>query len=180
MDRGEQQRIKVVTHTRNLRTIPFIQSDDPENALDCEFGNTTEERILEHCEQSIENKELIRKVISKGWDLDRFIAEAAQVEDTNLQMKEMRKEEHNVVYKLQNTSEKRFDRRQDNNRQRQTMETNNQHSHDLCNYCGFRHESRRCPAYGKDCRSCGKRTILNQCVDYGTKRTINISKVEEE
>ncbi|CAC5366632.1 unnamed protein product [Mytilus coruscus] len=180
MDRGEQQRITVLTDTRNLtlllpslflalsrqkhldvaklvkereETIDCYVSRLRKKAHDCEFGNTTEERILEHCIQSIVNKELIRKAISKGWVLDRFIEEAAQVEDTNLQMKEMRKEE--VVYKVQNTFERRFDRRQDNNRKRQTMETNNQHSHDFCNYCGFRHESRRCPAYGKDCRSCG-------------------------
>ena len=29
MERGEPQRITVVTETRNLRTLPFNQSDDP-------------------------------------------------------------------------------------------------------------------------------------------------------
>jgi hypothetical protein len=48
-----------------------------------------EERILEQCIQSVDNKELIRKAISKGWELDKFIEEAAQIEGTNLQMKEM-------------------------------------------------------------------------------------------
>ena len=72
-------------------------------------------------------------------------------------MKEMRQEEPNGVYKVQNNFAKRADRKHDNIRQRQTMETNNQYSNDLCNYCGFHHESRRCPAYGKDCRACGKK-----------------------
>ncbi|CAG2249249.1 unnamed protein product [Mytilus edulis] len=269
MDGGEPQRITVVTETRNLRTIPFIQSDDPlstgkqwedwlegierefryfkitqpedkkdalliyggkelvrlekslknditagtdeydvlknkinkyflpkknkhhsryifskikpergemigcyvsrlrEKANDCEFGNTTEERILEHCIQNIENKELIRKAISKGWDLDKFIEEAAHVEDTTLHLKEMRKEEPNVVYKVQNTSERRFER---SNRPRRTMGTDNQRSQDLCNYCGFRHESRRCPAYGKDCRSCGKKNHFESMCRFRNKQ----------
>ena len=50
-----------------------------EKANDCEFGETMEERILEQCIQSVDNKELIRKAISKGWQLDRFIEEAAQI-----------------------------------------------------------------------------------------------------
>jgi hypothetical protein len=28
MDRGEPQRITVVTETRNLRTLPFVQNED--------------------------------------------------------------------------------------------------------------------------------------------------------
>jgi hypothetical protein len=39
-----------------------------------------EERILEQCIQSVDNKELIRKAISKGWELDKFIEEVAQIE----------------------------------------------------------------------------------------------------
>lgn len=141
-----------------------------EKANDCEFGNTTEERILEHCIQNIENKELIRKAISKGWDLDKFIEEAAHVEDTNLHLKEMRKEEPNVVYKVQNTSERRFERRQDSNRPRRTMGTDNQRSQDLCNYCEFRHEGRRCPAYGKDCRFCGKKNHFESMCRFRNKQ----------
>jgi hypothetical protein len=168
MDRGEPQRITVVTETRNLRTLLFVQIEDPlstgkqweewiegnerefryfritepvdkkdalliygskeivrlnkrlkneraeeldeyavlknkhharytflrtkqerrekigsyvsrlrEKANDCEFGETMQERILEQCIQSVDNKELIRKAISKGWALDKFIEEAA-------------------------------------------------------------------------------------------------------
>jgi hypothetical protein len=36
-----------------------------EKANDCEFGETVEEIILEQCTQSVNNKELIRKAISK-------------------------------------------------------------------------------------------------------------------
>jgi hypothetical protein len=48
------------------------------------------------------HKELIRKAISKGWELDKFIDEAAQIAGTNLQMKDMKIEEHGAAYKVQN------------------------------------------------------------------------------
>ena len=245
MDRGEPQRITVVTETRNLRTLPFVQNEDPlstgkqweewiegierefryfritepvdkkdalliyggkeivrlnkslkneraeeldeyavlknkldkyflpkknkhharytflrmkqergekigsyvsrlrEKANDCEFGETMEERILEQCIQSVDNKELIRKAISKGWELDKFIEEAAQIEDTNLQMKEMKIEEHGAVYKVQNNTNRRQDYRQ-----RPALGRNLQLSNAACSYCGFHHEGRGCPAYG--------------------------------
>jgi hypothetical protein len=55
-----------------------------EKGNDCEFGETMKETILEQCIQSVDNKELIRKAISKGWELVKFIEEAAQIEGTNL------------------------------------------------------------------------------------------------
>ena len=40
-----------------------------------------EERILDYFIQSIDNKKLIEKGISKTWDLTRFHAETSQTED---------------------------------------------------------------------------------------------------
>ena len=34
---------------------------------------------MEQCIQSVDNKELIRKATRKGWELDKFIEEAAQI-----------------------------------------------------------------------------------------------------
>ncbi|VDI57504.1 Hypothetical predicted protein [Mytilus galloprovincialis] len=189
MDRGESQQITVITETRNLRSQPFIQSDDQistgkhweewmesierefryfritepadkedaliiyggkdisrlerslrdegedqykvlknklnkyylpkknkhharylflkmkpfrdeytvtyvmrlrEKAHECEFEATCDERILEHCIQTITNQDLIKRAISKGWNLDKFVEEAGQMEDTCLQMKDMK------------------------------------------------------------------------------------------
>jgi hypothetical protein len=123
-----------------------------EKGNDCEFGETMKETILEQCIQSVDNKELIRKAISKGWELVKFIEEAAQIEGTNLQMKEMKIEEHGAVYKVQHNTNRRQDYRQ-----RPALGRNLQLSNAACSYCGFHHEGRGCPAYGKDCRSCGKK-----------------------
>ena len=39
-----------------------------EKAMKCEFGDTHDDRILEHIIQTIDNKPLIQKSINKGWD----------------------------------------------------------------------------------------------------------------
>ena len=58
----------------------------PEKAHDCDFDTNCDERILEHLMQTIENKSLIQKCISKSWTLSEFLAEAGQKEDNSLQM----------------------------------------------------------------------------------------------
>ena len=60
-----------------------------EKAKECEFGTTFDERILEHIIQTIDNKKLIEKAISKTWDLTRFLTEASQTEDIARQMRDM-------------------------------------------------------------------------------------------
>ena len=52
-----------------------------EKDYDCDFGDNTNERILEHLIQIIENEFLIQRCISKGWTLQQFLAEAGQTED---------------------------------------------------------------------------------------------------
>lgn len=84
----------------------------------------------------------------------------------------MKIEEHGAVYKVQNNTNRRQDYRQ-----RPALGRNLQLSNAACSYCGFHHEGRGCPAYGKDCRSCGKRTILRQGVEQDTNRMIN--KIKE-
>ena len=57
-----------------------------EKATDCEFGDTHDDRILEHIIQTIENKTLIHKSINKAWDLTQFLIEAAQMENIKRQV----------------------------------------------------------------------------------------------
>ncbi|CAG2243790.1 unnamed protein product [Mytilus edulis] len=195
MDRGEPQQITVITETRNLRSQPFIQSDDQistgkhweewmesierefryfritepadkkdaliiyggkdisrlerslrdeegededeytvtyvmrlrEKAHACEFEATCDERILEHCIQTITNQDLIKRAISKGWNLDKFVEEAGQMEDTCLQMKDMKGDPRDIGTFSANKIQ--------SNR-------SNYRAHDVeenCGYCGFDH-----------------------------------------
>ena len=60
-----------------------------EKAKECEFGDTFDERILEHIIQTIDNKKLIERAISKTWDLTRFLTEARQTKDIARQIQDM-------------------------------------------------------------------------------------------
>ena len=55
-----------------------------EKAIECEFGDTQDEIILEHLIQTIENQHLIQKCISKSWTLQQFLTEAGQIEDISI------------------------------------------------------------------------------------------------
>ena len=70
-----------------------------EKAHDCDFGTNNDERIVEHLIQTIENKMLIQKCISKSWTLTEFLTEAGQIEDISLQMRDMEisPEEHEIA-----------------------------------------------------------------------------------
>ena len=59
---------------------------------DCEFGEQTDDRILEHLVQTIKDNELIKRSIQKKWNLDQFLEEASQREDINQQVKDMKED----------------------------------------------------------------------------------------
>ena len=64
-----------------------------EKANDCEFESNADERILEHLIQTCQNRALIQKAINKKWNLSQFLAEAVQMEDTSLQIRDMKSTE---------------------------------------------------------------------------------------
>ena len=100
-------------------------------------------------------------------DLDIFIEQVAQIEDTNLQMKDMKIEEPNVVYKVQNNYEKRFDRRQekvDKNRQWKKINILI-----LCAIFVDFMNSGDVQCMEKIVDRAGKKPILNQCAETNRK-----------
>ena len=118
-----------------------------EKANDCEFEANCDERILEHLIQTTQNRSLIQKAINKKWDLTRFLTEAAQIEDTSLQISDMKIPQD--VKKLGRRFEKRHspkDKQSGKGKQ-------------PCGYCGqtgTHEEGKNCPAYGKKCMKCQK------------------------
>ncbi|CAG2215513.1 unnamed protein product [Mytilus edulis] len=60
-----------------------------ERAADCEFENQ-DDRILEHIIQTTDNESLIKKTINRKWTLDQMLQEVHQLEDTTLQIHDMR------------------------------------------------------------------------------------------
>ena len=55
-------------------------------------------------------------------------------------------------------------------RQRPALGRNLQPPNAACSYCGYHHEGRGCTAYGKDCRSCGKKNHFASMCRTGNKQ----------
>lgn len=126
-----------------------------EKAKECEFGATFDERILEHIIQTIDNKKMIEKAISKTWDLTRFLTEASQTEDIARQMKDMGSE--NVS--RENVSRVHSDLQDPKQQSSGSNETQRPGKKHKCQYCGLfgvHEKGKDCPAYGKKCHKCHK------------------------
>ncbi|VDI74096.1 Hypothetical predicted protein [Mytilus galloprovincialis] len=83
-----------------------------EKTHEYEFEASFEERILEYCIQTITNQDLIQRAISKGWNLDKFAVEAGQMEDTCLQMKDMKGDHRDIVCRAKQRKTERYDSQQ--------------------------------------------------------------------
>ena len=133
-----------------------------EKAKECEFEANYDDRILEHIIQTIENKTLIQKTISKKWDLAQFLTEASQIEDIARQIKDMKTAENGnpSISRVQSHSRnyKPANRKSFGRPQVSTEKRRQDHNHKpKCEYCGLSdaHEKgSNCPAYGKKCRKC--------------------------
>ena len=130
-----------------------------EKAKRCEFGEANDERILEHIIQTIDDKAIIQKTISKKWDLTQFLQEVSQIEDVNRQVMEMKthnNEGNNVarVGAYRPTSSRMRGSRTKYRKQNQSQECKTEQP---CSKCGYHHKgNNRCPAYGKQCSNCSK------------------------
>ena len=162
MEQGES----ITTYTARMR----------EKARDCEFGDQTDDRILEHLVQTVKDDDLIKKCIQKRWNLDQFIDEASQREDIGQQVKDM-KEEFKVAKIHQRTpnhprshrkgnAATRFQHKQRKPEDKQQARQGGKH----CDYCGradTHKPGQNCPAYGKQCLKCGKYNHIAVCCKGG-------------
>ena len=57
-----------------------------EQAVECEFGDNYEERILEQLIITVQNEKTIQKCIRKNWDLSELLRKADEEENISLQM----------------------------------------------------------------------------------------------
>ena len=124
-----------------------------EKAHDCEFTNE-DDRILEHIIQTTDNESLVKKTINKRWTLTDMLEEVHQLEDTSLQIHEMK---DSVSYTRDiarvDRQDSRFQQRDNRGNQYRNEERK------VCMFCGQYHSFRRreeCRAYGKQCNKCSK------------------------
>ena len=52
-----------------------------EQAVECEFGDNYEERILEHLIMTVKNEKIIQRCTSKNWDLSELFKKADEEEN---------------------------------------------------------------------------------------------------
>ena len=122
-----------------------------EKATGYEFANTSDDRILEHLIQTIENQILVQKCISKGWTLTKCLAEAGQIEDVSVQVQDWKADPwSNEIARVEQ-------------RRNRTLSNSDNYGRDhrthLCSYCGLiraHSKNKNCPAYGVKCETCKK------------------------
>ncbi|CAC5414668.1 unnamed protein product [Mytilus coruscus] len=107
-----------------------------ERAADCEFENQ-DDRILEHIIQTTDNELLIKKKINRKWTLDQMSQEVHQLEDTTLQIHDMR-DLHTAsrageIAKVSNYGGKQRNYGMQNRWKTHTMRHERRNN---CNYCG--------------------------------------------
>ena len=141
-------------------------------ANECEFGDNLDDRILEHLIQTSESRTLIQKAISKKWNLDQFLAEASQMEDTHVMVKDMKDNTREVAKVVKQ-------HRKPNRRTKEPPATLKPYQN--CGKCGQEKHTRPqdCPARGRNCMKCHKRghyTAVCQTKPYSTRQLPKESK----
>ena len=161
----------VVTYAARLR----------EKSQDCEFGEQTEDRILEHLIQTIKDSELVKRSIQRKWNLDQFLEEASQREDINQQVKDMKEDFKisKVEYQSKDLSKggtwgrrRHLKKKPPRPPGKWDHKKGKEEKGKSCGYCGkigAHPPGRNCPAYGQQCLKCGKYNHYASCCRTGTR-----------
>ena len=114
-----------------------------EQAFDCEFNESCDDRILEHLIQTVRNSKLIQKCIKKEWTLFKFLEEAQKSEEISEQISSM------WHWQAKYTACRR--------KKQSCQDTGD--ALKTCGYCGLygvHPKGWACPAFGKRCYRCHK------------------------
>ena len=161
----------VVTYAARLR----------EKSQDCEFGEQTEDRILEHLIQTIKDSELVKRSIQRKWNLDQFLEEASQREDINQQVKDMKEDFKisKVEYQSKDLSKggtwgrrRHLKKKPPRASGKWDHKKGKEEKGKSCGYCGkigAHPPGRNCPAYGQQCLKCGKYNHYASCCRTSTR-----------
>ena len=149
-----------------------------EKSQDCELGEQTEDRILEHLIQTIKDSELVKRSIQRKWNLDQFLEEASQREDINQQVKDVKEDFKisKVEYQSKDLSKGgTWGRRRHLKKKgpgKWDHKKGKEEKGKSCGYCGKiepHPPGQNCPAYGQQCLKCGKYNHYASCGRTGTR-----------
>lgn len=116
-----------------------------EKVKEYEFGDTFDEKIFEHIIQTIDNKKLIERAVSKTSDLTRLVDKASETEDIARQIQDMGTEQVYHGGSLQSV----------------LAISGSQHQMKpwKCDFCGLLNanvKGKDCPVFGKKSNKCPK------------------------
>ena len=122
-------------------------------AVKCQFPDD-EDAIRTKILQSMNDKKLRREAMVKNYTLNDILKHAANREDVERQAKTMEKDSVNRVYEQRNMSGGSHNKFKKYSKEHR----NSSKKRSECKRCGGDHEreKEKCPAYGKECRKCGK------------------------
>ena len=112
----------------------------------CEFGTLRDSSIKDRIVLGTKNKQVrVTLLNQKELTLDKVLSVCRSSELTEQHLLKLNDNSTLSVNSLQNVlrKEREWKREQRN-----------------CKYCGFKHARRKCPAYGKICHKCNRKTIL--------------------
>ena len=136
-------------------------------AKTCEFENLKESLIKDKIVSGIRNDQLRSRLLREN-DLTLKRAEeiCRAAELSELQLKLMKNDQESICPVFANKAK--------NDQSR----TNNPSEN--CRYCGFRHQPRRCPAYGKLCNKCGKKNHFMSVCRSASAQVKNVTTENNE
>ena len=121
-----------------------------EKASECDFGDSCEDRILEHLIQTVDNQTLILKCIRREWTLVEFLKRAGEMEDLSMQTSCMQKQQ---VKPKEARLERKIVKRGNYKARYRNIEDRLKTS-GYCGLSGIHTKGSGCPAYGKRCYKC--------------------------
>jgi hypothetical protein len=136
----------------------------------CDYGTLRESLVRDRIVLGVSDPKLReRLMLSKGLTLAKAVEIAKHWESVKKQQETIQGESGMNVEAV--GQRKYFDKKE-------RPRGNESFEQRQCKFCGFQHAPRKCPAYGEDCRSCGKRNhFASQCRN--RKKTNTQDKVNE-
>ena len=144
-DKGEQ----IDRYITDLRLI----------AKNCSFGELEHELIRDRVVCGINSDDVKQQLLRvQDLTLDKTLTICRAYEQSKKHIQYL-SEETNIEHVHRINPQKKYSRPQtqkSQNSNRSVRETEGQKQHPICDNCGLQHARKQCPAYGKQCRKCGK------------------------
>ena len=162
----------------------------------CKFQALQDEMIRDRLVLGCKDKQAQARLFREQdpvCDLKRAIA-ALEISEAAQQLLKVVKGEENVHFAHKKTNDRKNAGGRQNQKQPQSQSkpwneknkgqgkyTHYQNRSGRCTFCGYTHEKRKCPAYGKTCQKCGKQNHFQSvCLDRGKPASLHQVYVDEK